>query len=177
MDRPEVKRAPFTSESVQDQLRKKPDAELLDLLRVARIQLGDFGIGHAPAMVINMAKPSLNGHWEDKRDEKGRVKATALNCLMAVLKSDPHLRQLPEEQFAELADTVSVIAMVNEEFLSRTDGQYTWVKWPADLGRDPRVARAEHAPFADEIKPGDIVNILASSFPDKKFSLYSPSSQ
>lgn len=175
MDRPEVKRAPFTSESVQDQLRKKPDAELLDLLRVARIQLGDFGVAHAPAMVINMAKPSLPGHWEDKRDEKGRVKPTALNCLMSVLKSDPELKQLPEEQFAVLADTMSVIAMVNEEFITRTDGKYTWLNWPADLGRDPRVARAEHAPFTDEVKPEDIINILAPLYPGKRFSLLSQS--
>lgn len=146
---PEVKRAPFANESVQDQLRKKSDAELLDLLRVTRVQLGDFRIGHAPALIINMAKPFLAGHWEDKRDEEDRIRPTALNCLMGVLGTEPHLKQLPEEQFEVLVNTIALIAMVNEEFLERTDGEYTWSSWPADLCRDPRVARAEKAPFTD----------------------------
>ena len=151
---PDIKRGISAIESVQDQLRRKSPEGLLDVLRVARIKLCDFGIGFAPSQVIAYGKPRISGHWEDKRDEDKlkEQKPTAMNCFMEVLQSHSYLKQLPEDQFSVLADTIATIAMVNEEFIERTDGKYTWANWPGDLARDPRVARAENAPFADAVE-------------------------
>lgn len=150
---PDIKRGVMAIESAQDQLGKKSLGELFDVLRVARIKLGDLGIGSAPAMIIADGEPHINGHWEDKRDKDKpwKQKPTAMNCFMRMLELHPDLKQLPADQFSELADTISTIAMVNEELIRGTDGKLTWASWPADLARDPRVARAEHAPFADVV--------------------------
>lgn len=143
-------------QSVENQLREKSSEDLLGVLRVTRIKLGDFGIGMGPAMIIatGISQRDSAGHGEDKREiSNSRYrKPTAMNCFMNVLGSNPHLKQLPEDQFSELADVISTIAMVDEEFLRRTNGKFTWGDWPGDLARDPRVARAEHAPFADDVK-------------------------
>jgi hypothetical protein len=157
---PDIKRGISAIESIQDQLKKKSPDELFDVLRVARIRLGDFGIGSAPSVIIAQGKPNINGHWEDKRDKERpwEQKPTAMNCFMNVLASHPHLKELPAEQFSELADTIASIALVNEELVTRTNVGITWDKWPGDLGRDPRVARAENARFADVVKEIPVEN-------------------
>lgn len=73
--------------------------------------------------------------YEDVHYHPGSLaKATPLNCLMALLHSQPNLRKLPTEDFEELAGVVAMVSQATEVLLERNKE----FEWPRKFQKSPR---------------------------------------
>lgn len=109
--------------SIEDQLRNLSEAELLVELGKAGKQLQNIGVNTPIPMLI--AEGLVHGEREsfdpNSSESQDAITLTPLNLIRPLLYEEPDLRtRLSHDQFCELLESVTRLAMVSEMLLEKT---------------------------------------------------------
>jgi len=107
--------------SYEEKVATMSPKELHTELEKENIKLAELGVKMPVGWMLNKAQ-NYGSLYEDRRYKEGAVKPTAMNCFMSLLRYQPDLRNLRQEQFEKLGQTVSRIAVAADVFIEKTGG-------------------------------------------------------
>ena len=136
-------------EPLEAMLTRSTSNQLIGALEVSRILLNSLDIIEPPVAIMTAASVSSN----DPR------KPTPTDCLTAILDRRPHLRGLSESDAKILKFAITIIPLVNIEFIRRRSRKYpSFYSWPGEFHRqnwedkDPSTRKIDVLELASEVR-------------------------
>lgn len=122
-------------QSFEEYVNAMSPQELHGQLEAENANLADLGVRMPIGWMLDKAQ-KYGVLYEDRRygEHEHSVKPTAMNSFMALLRYQPELRNLEQEQFEKLGKTVSRISVTTDALIEKTGG----VVWQGLFAEEPQ---------------------------------------